>query len=164
MMRDGCLLVVVAILGVTLCGQVARAETTDFSSLSCPSDRELVRELLELQVSGVRVAGRKDSCVAPEKFPHVITRPPPEDVVGEVVVPRFVSEDKPFEIRSIQKDNRERLVVDFIYNVVGKNGVTAIEDRIFIRRYDGFAKKHLGCAAAVYLPETLVIRKSCYTP
>lgn len=139
----------------------ASAQAPDFSNVECPSDKDLVREVLEMQVAGIRVPGRKDSCVAQENFPHIIARPPPAGEAGTLPAIKYVSEKQPFEIRSIQKDERGRLVVDFVYNILSGGKTIAVEDHLVVRRYDGFGKKHFGCASAVLLPVQYVIRRSC---
>lgn len=140
------------------------ATAADFSSVVCPSETELVRELIELQIAGVRVPGRKDACVEQAKFPHVLALPPPAEEAGRLPDLKYVSETKPFEIRSIKNDGKGQLEVEFVYYVFAKGKSVAVEDYLVVRRYEGFGKKYYGCGAAMLLPRHLVIRKSCHAP
>ncbi len=158
-------LAILAIL--TFAAPLAMAEdglAPDFSRVSCPGDRELARELIELQVAGVRVPGRKDACVAQSRFPHVLALPPPVGEAVEGLGVKYVSETKPFEIRSIRRDGKGRLEIGFVYNVVTDGKVTPVEDILIARRYDGYGKKYFGCGAALVWPQHQVIKRSCHTP
>lgn len=151
----------VALSFISVSAALAEGRGANFSNIECPSDEALVREILELEVSGLRVAGRKDACVAQERFPHVLAVPPHAGEAGSPSKPRYVSEEKPFEIRAIRTDEMGRLNVEFVFNVVASGKTAKVEDYMVLRRYEGHSKKQAGCVAHLVMPAHLMIKRSC---
>ncbi len=133
-----------------------------WAEVRCPSNKELARDFLELQISGWRIPRAKPSCVSQDRFKYFkIGNPVGGDIPPDLKI-QYVDEKKPFEITSIEATKENDVTVRLKFNIVQKDGGRASqEDVLTFKRNEGAYKPYQGCAGIMTEPAANVMRSSC---
>lgn len=126
----------------------------------CPSNEVLATELLEFEVSGVRVQNAKPNCVDTNKFSNIKAEGPLVAEQAEPPKPLVVSEKRPFTIRSVRQNKEGKIEVKFVWNR-GPASDKPVSDTMLMTRYDGPNRKYFGCAVMSVRPKEAAVRPSC---
>lgn len=127
----------------------------------CPSNEVLAAELLEFEISGVRVPNAKPNCVDKKKYANVGAEAPLVTEAAPPPKPFLVSETKPYSIRSIKTNKLGQIEVDFAWNVGSDDRQKPVLDKMVMSRFDGANRKYFGCAVMTVRPREAAVRPTC---
>lgn len=135
--------------------------------LSCPSSLSLnakIMELIQMDLSGMRVEGMEDNeCLKQENFPHLLVV---SDVSNEESSqPNYyinsLNDVKILNVKLLDKDV-QTYEAQVEFKVISKGNVKAIKERYLFSLNDSeIVQKKSGCLMPLSYPENIIILKSC---
>ena len=137
---------------------------TPFENVVCPQTKQLVKELLDSELSGQRFYAAKLECRDYKKFPHFRSSSysygEPEGSFGW-----YQADAKtPYVVKKISNLAGDEVEVKFEWHVLDKKNpkkTKIISDVFKFALYGGKTKDEVGCTGVLFAPENIVVQQSC---
>ena len=137
---------------------------TPFENVVCPKTKQLVKELLDSELSGQRFFAAKPECRDYKKFPHFRSSSysygEPEGSFGW----HQADSKAPYVIKKISELPGDEVEVKFEWHVLDKTNpkkTKIIPDVFKFALYGGKTKDEVGCTGILFAPENIVVQQSC---
>ena len=137
---------------------------TPFENVVCPDTKQLVKELLDSELSGQRFFAAKPECRDFHNFPHFRSSTYSYGEKPGTLGWFEADAQTPYVIKKISELPDKLIYVEFEWHVVDKKNskkTKIISDVFKFALYAGKTKDVVGCAGVLFAPANIVVRQSC---